>query len=315
MQTILGSGGAIGVELAKALKEYTSNIRLVSRNPKKVNETDSLYPADLSDKSQVSKAIEDSEICYLTLGFDYKTKIWEDKWPALIKNVVEACIKHKTKLVFFDNIYAIGGDFVKHITELSPISPNSKKGQVRAFVDKHILENVENGKLEAIIARSPDFFGPGKKETSLLLNLVYDNLVKGKTAQWFCNADVIHTMGFTPDLAIGTAMLGNTPDAFNQVWNLPVDMHTLTGREWVKLFATEINGSDKVMVLPMWGLKLLGIFIPIMREMPEMMYQFDRPYNFDCSKFINRFKFNPTSNLDAVKFTVESLGRNVGNAN
>jgi len=44
-----------------------------------------------------------------------------------------------------------------------------------------------------------------------------------------------------------------------------------------------------------------------MREMPEMMYQFDRPYNFDCSKFITRFKFNPTSNLDAVKFTVESL--------
>jgi len=40
------------------------------------------------------------------------------------------------------------------------------------------------------------------------------------------------------------------------------------------------------------------------------MYQFDRPYNFDCSKFISRFKFNPTSNLDAAKFTIESLGIN-----
>ncbi len=310
MQTILGSGGAIGTELAKTLKQYTSDIRLVSRNPKKVNDTDSLYPADLSDKSQVSKAIEGSEICYLTLGYDYNTKIWKEKWPALIKNVVEDCINHKTKLVFFDNVYAIGGDNVKHITELSPISPSSKKGEVRAFVDQHILENVEKGKLEAIIARSPDFFGPGKKETSLVLNLVYDNLVKGKTAQWVCNADVIHTMGYTPDLAKGTAILGNTPDAYNQVWNLPVDMNAITGREWIKLFATVMNASDKVMVLPMWGLKLLGLFIPIMREMPEMMYQFDRPYNFDCSKFINRFKFNPTSNLDAVKFTIESLQKN-----
>jgi len=86
--------------------------------------------------------------------------------------VVEACIKYKTNLVFFDNIYATGRDNVKYITELSPISPSSKKGEVRAFVDQHILENVEKGKLEAIIARSPDFFGPGKKETSLVLNLV-----------------------------------------------------------------------------------------------------------------------------------------------
>jgi len=65
------------------------------------------------------------------------------------------------------------------------------------------------------------------------------------------------------------------------------------------------------MVLPIWGLKLLAIFIPIMREMPEMMYQFDRTYNCDFSKFLTRFKFNPTSNFDAVKFTVESLRKNV----
>lgn len=36
-QTILGAGGAIGVELAKALSVFTSDIRLVGRNPKKVN--------------------------------------------------------------------------------------------------------------------------------------------------------------------------------------------------------------------------------------------------------------------------------------
>ena len=33
MQTILGSGGAIGVQLAKELTKYTNEIRLVSRNP------------------------------------------------------------------------------------------------------------------------------------------------------------------------------------------------------------------------------------------------------------------------------------------
>ncbi|MDP3913942.1 MAG: hypothetical protein Q8R96_09415 [Bacteroidota bacterium] len=139
------------------------------------------------------------------------------------------------------------------------------------------------------------------------MNLVYDNLAKGKTAQWFGNADVVHTMGYTPDLAKATAILGNTTDAYNQIWNLPVDMNSLTGREWVRLFASEMNASDKVKVLPIWSLRPLGVFVPILKEMAEMMYQFDRPYNFDSSKFINRFKFIPTTNKEAVRQTIEMM--------
>lgn len=158
MQTILGSGGAIGTELAKSLKYYTSSIRLVARNPKKVNDTDELVKADLLLASDVDKAVEGSTICYLVVGLLYTTKLWQEKWPLLIKNVVDACIKHNCKLVFFDNIYAIGGDNVKHISETSPVSPCSKKGEVIAEVDKIILDAINSGKLSAIIARAPDFF-------------------------------------------------------------------------------------------------------------------------------------------------------------
>ncbi len=310
MQTILGSGGSVGTELAKALNQYTKDIKLVSRNPVKVNESDILHPADLSDPSQINKAIEGSEVCYVTLGFEYNKKTWKEKWPPFMTNVINACIEHQCKLVFFDNVYAIGVDHVNHITENSPISPSSKKGEVRAEVDNLILGQMQKGNLQAIIARAPDFFGPVKKQNSLLLNVVYDNLLKGKTAQWFGNADVVHTMGYTPDLAKGTAILGNTEDAYNQVWNLPVDMNSLTGREWVKLFANEMNSSDKVQVLPLWMVKLLGVFVPILKEMAEMTYQFDRPYNFDCSKFIDRFNYKPTSNKEAVRQTLELLSKN-----
>ena len=307
MQTILGSGGAIGTDLAKALTQFTTDIKLVSRNPKKVNESDILFSADFTHPSQVFRAVEGSDICYVTVGFEYNLKVWRKQWPSFIKNVVDTCIRNNTKLVFFDNMYAIGAPYLNHITEESPDSPTSKKGEVRVVVEKIILEQIEKGKLEAIIARAPDFFGPINTQTSLMMNLVYNNLVKGKTAQWFCNADVVHTMGYTPDLAKATAILGNTPDAFNQIWNLPVDMNSLTGREWVKLFADEMQASDKVRVLPLWSIKLLGVFVPVLKEMSEMMYQFDRPYHFDSSKFNNRFKFIPTTNKDAVKQTIETL--------
>ena len=307
MQTILGSGGAVGAYLAKELKQFTNDIKLVSRNPVKVNESDILQIADFTNPNEVTKAIEESEICYITVGFDYTLKIWQQQWPQFIKSAVDACIHNKTKMVFFDNVYAVGGNNINHITENSPISPSSKKGEVRAWIDHYIMEQVGKGRLDAIIARSPDFFGPVKKQTSLLMNMVYDNLSKGKSAQWFCNADVVHTMGYTPDLAKGTALLGNTTDAYNQIWNLPVDMNSLTGREWVKLFAEIMNTTDKITVLPQWSLKLLGVFIPILKEMHEMLYQFDRPYNFDCSKFLNKFDFVPTTNREAVIQTIEAL--------
>ena len=56
MQTILGSGGAIGIPLAKELSKYTDLVRLVARHPKKVNESDELFTADLTNKEQVDKA-------------------------------------------------------------------------------------------------------------------------------------------------------------------------------------------------------------------------------------------------------------------
>ena len=307
MQTILGSGGAIGTDLARSLVQYTDSIRLVSRNPQKVNNTDQLFPADLTDAAQVQKAVEGSEVVDLTVGLPYKTKTWREQWPPLMKNVVDACIQQKAKLVFFDNVYAIGGDNVKHITETSPISPVSKKGLVRAGLDQYITEQVEKGKLDAIIARSPDFFGYEKKTTSVLMSTVYDNLAKGKKPQWLCNADVPHTMGFTPELAAGTARLGNTATAFNQVWNLPVDAAATTGRQWAKLFADKMGGSEKVQVLPGWGIKLLGLFVPILGEFYEMRYQYDREYFFDSSKYNHFFNYTPVDNATAVQLTVDRL--------
>ena len=306
MQTILGAGGSIGIELAKFLTTYTNDIRLVSRNPKKINETDHLFAADLSDKEQIFRAVEGSTICYVTIGFDYKTKVWQEKWPPFIQTVIESCAAHHTKLVFFDNIYAIDPKHVGQITEASTINPTSKKGQVRAEVDRLILEAVEKGKINAIIARAPDFFGP-IKEKSMLLNLVYDNFAKGKPAQWFGNADVVHSFGYTPELSKGTAILGNDSTAYNQIWNLPVDPALLTGREWATLMAKEMGVKDAIQVLPAWAIKMLGLFIPILKEMPEMLYQYDRPYFFDSAKFNQRYQYTPTKNQDALKLVLASL--------
>jgi len=305
-QTILGANGTIGKVLAKELSTFTKEIRLVSRNPKKVNETDELFPADLSKPEQVEKAIEGSEVVYLVVGFDYKISVWQENWPKLMKATIAACAKHGAKLVFFDNVYLYDISAIGHMTEESPINPPSKKGMVRKEIAGMLMDAVKEGKIKALIARAPDFYGPDN-EKSFLIETVYKNLKNGKKPNWFIDATKKHSFIFTPDAAKATAILGNTPNAYNQIWHLPTDKNSLTGLEWIELFNKEMNTSKKVMVVSMFMLKLLGIFMPLMREMPEMMYQYDRDYFFDSSKFEKRFNFTPTTYKAGVKAIVESI--------
>jgi nucleoside-diphosphate-sugar epimerase len=300
MQTIIGSGGAIGIPLAKELKKYTERIRLVSRNPKKVNDTDELFPADVHDQSSLDKAIAGSEVVYVVIGFEYKLSVWQHTWPSFMEAVIKACKAHGAKLVFFDNVYMYDRTAIPHMTEESPVKAPSKKGAVRQQVHEMIMREVHKGSLTALIARSADFYGPNNKSSALNM-MVLDNLIKGKPAQTFGNPDKIHTYTFTPDAGKATALLGNTPDAYNQVWHVPTTAEKWTNLQWIKAIAAELGVEPKIQTLPNWFIKVLGWFIPIMREFPEMMYQYDQDYVFDSSKFEKRFGIRATPAQEGIR--------------
>ncbi|RLD72522.1 MAG: NAD-dependent dehydratase [Bacteroidetes bacterium] len=306
MQTILGSGGAIGIELAKALNEYSTDIRLVSRNPYKINETDELFQADLLNPRDVREAVEGSSIVYATVGFPYAYKTWKQSWPVFIKNVIDACIEYKSKLVFFDNIYMYDLNHLDGMTEDTLIKPPSKKGVIRAEIADMIMDKVKEGKLTALIARSADFYGPGIKNTSVLTETVFNPLSKGKKANWMASLNFKHSYTYTPDAGKATALLGNSEKAYNQVWHLPTAENTFTGREWIDTIASEMGVLAKYQVATKFIVNLLGLFNPIMREMPEMMYQYDRDYIFNSDKFTNQFAFEVTPYREGIREIINS---------
>jgi nucleoside-diphosphate-sugar epimerase len=306
MQTILGSGGAIGIELAKSLTEYTTGIKLVSRNPVKVNQEDNLLKADLLIPGEVKKAVNGSEIVYVTVGFPYQTKFWQARWPSFISSVIEACIEEQCKLVFFDNIYMYDPEHLNGMTEETPIRPVSQKGKVRMEVADRIMKQVEAGNLRALIARSADFYGPGIKNTSVLTEMVINPLSQKKTASWMGAMDFKHSYTYTPDAGRATAILGNSEDAYNQVWHLPTAPDPMTGRGWIEAIAKELGVSPKYRTLSKSMLRLLGVLIPVMKEMIEMLYQYDRNYVFNSEKFEKRFQFVPTAYRDGIREIVRT---------
>jgi len=129
MQTILGANGTIATELAKELKlRFTSDIRLVSRTPQKVNATDQLLAADLLDADQTDAAVNGSDIVYFTVGLPINGALWETQFPRMMENVIAACKRHHAKLVLFDNTYMYPAQ-KELLTEATPFVPVGQKAK------------------------------------------------------------------------------------------------------------------------------------------------------------------------------------------
>jgi nucleoside-diphosphate-sugar epimerase len=304
MQTILGSGGIIANHLAKSLPQYTGSVRLVSRNPKAVTGNEELFPADLTSAEQVMKAVKGSEVVYLTAGLQYNIKVWQQQWPQLMQNVINACKENGSKLVFFDNVYMYG-KVSGAMTEATPFNPCSRKGEVRAKIATMILDEVANRSLTALIARAADFYGPGTSN-SFLNMMVFENLKKGKSAQLMISKNLKHSFTYTPDAGKATALLGNTPSAYNQTWHLPADMNVLTGLQIVDIAAKELSVKPKVSVLPRIMIQMAGLFNPIIKESIEMLYQYDSEYIFDSGKFDKTFDFKKVLYEEGIRNSVKS---------
>ena len=298
MQTILGSGGIIGHEASFCLSEFTDRIRQVSRNPKKVNDSDQVFPADVKSELDVRQAVKGSDVVYLTVGLPYNTKIWQEYWPVIMRNTINACKEHNAKLVFFDNVYMYG-KVDGWMTEETPFNPCSKKGEIRAKVAEMLLEEMNKGNIKALIARSADFYGPRAANT-YLTPMVFDRLNNGKKPQLMISSKTKHSLTFTPDAARSMVLLGNSNDAYGQSWHLPTDKDVMTGEELVKEASRIFNKKNSFSLLSPMMIKMASWFSPAIKESREMLYQFEYDYLFDSTKF-NEIYFEPTSYINGIE--------------
>jgi len=292
MHTILGAKGIIAHELSRALATRVGRIRQVSRDPRKVNDADETFPADLLDGEATAEAVAGSDVAYLVAGLKYDASVWQEQWPRVMRNVIDACKQHHTRLVFFDNVYAYGRvDGV--MTEDTAFNPMSKKGEVRAKIATMLLDEMRSGNLQAMIVRAADFYGPGAVQ-SFPHATVFERLKAGKTPQWIGDPNTVHTFTFTPDAGRAVALLGTSPEAYGQTWHLPTTKEPLTGADFVRLACEQAGRPNRLQVAPRWMLRLMGLFMPVLRENDEMMYQFEYDYRFDSSKIESAFGVQPT---------------------
>jgi nucleoside-diphosphate-sugar epimerase len=304
MFTILGAGGAIGNELVKELTLRNEAIRLVSRNPTLVPGAAEAIAADLSNLDDTLKVVSGSRIVFLVIGLRYEIKVWRELWPRIMHNVIEATKRSGARLIFFDNVYMygkVGGP----MTEQTPFRPCSKKGEIRAQIATVLLNEMKAGSLTALIARSADFYGP-RARTGIPNVLVFDKLAKGAKGSWLVNDSAKHSFTLTSDAARSLVLLADSEGAWNQTWHVPTAADPPTGKQFIELVAKEFGTQPKYRVLTRPMLRLAGWFDTTVRELYEMLYQYEFDYIFDSTKFTETFRFQPTSYAEGVRTTAQS---------
>jgi nucleoside-diphosphate-sugar epimerase len=299
MVTILGAGGAIGNELVKELIARNEYIRVVSRNPKTIPGVAETVAADLSNFDATLKAVSGSKLAFFVVGLKYDLKVWRELWPRIIRNAVDAAKRSNARLVFFDNVYMYGKvDGV--MTEETPFRPCSKKGEIRAEIATMLLNEIKAGNLTALIARAADFYGP-RVRTAIPNTLIFDKFAKGAKAMWLANDSVKHSFTFTPDAARSLVLLADAENAWNQTWHVPTAPDPPTGKEFIELAACEFRTQPRYRVLTRPMLWFAGWFDTTIRELYEMLYQYEYAYVFDSTKFAKAFHYQPTSYADGVR--------------
>ncbi|MFT4229772.1 MAG: NAD-dependent epimerase/dehydratase family protein, partial [Microbacterium sp.] len=302
--TVLGSGGQIADELTRELhRGFTRDIRLVSRNPRKINDDDQLVPADLMDAEATDRAVAGSEIVYLTVGLPMDSTLWEQKFPTMMANTIAACQKHESKLVFFDNTYMYPRTATPQ-TEDTAFEPAGRKATVRAHIATMLLKEMEAGTIDAVICRAPEFYGPGKTQ-SLTNAAVFNRIKQGKRPLVPLNADAKRSLIWTPDASRALALIGNTPDTYGQTWHLPIDPNRLRYRQMIDIASETTGRRIGYTTVPGWAFRIGGLLNPAVKEAEELLPRYRQDNIFDSSKFTTRFPdFAITSYREGIRFLV-----------
>jgi nucleoside-diphosphate-sugar epimerase len=204
--------------------------------------------------------------------------------------------------VLADNLYAYG-PHQGPLTEDLPAAATGRKGRVRALMAGRLLAAHEQGRLRVAIGRSSDYYGSGGLN-SVIGERVFRAALAGRTVRWLGRLDQPHTLSYLEDMAAGLVVLGERDEADGQVWHLPA-AEPITGREFLELVFRHAGHRPKLGAASRPMIRIAGVFNPLLRELSETLYQFERPFVSDASKFQRAFgPFEPTPHPEAVARTV-----------
>jgi len=300
LHVVFGTG-PVGMAIMEELIRKGKSVRMVNRSGRAtLPQGVPLVNGDASDPEFAIKASEGASVIYNALNPAYDK--WLQLFPGLQAGVLAAAEATNAKLIVMENLYAYGHTNGKPMTEDMPFNAHTRKGKLRARMTQALMDAHENGTARVAMGRASDFIGPRALESALGERVFYPAL-EGKAASVVGNPDMPHTYTYIPDVGKALVILGENDKAIGEAWHIPA-APTVTTREYVEKIYAETGHPTKIAVAPKFILTMVGLFNPVIREVNEMVYEFEEPFIVDHSKFEKAFGNHATPIDEVVKETV-----------
>lgn len=308
---ILGSTGSIGYAFADNLISKNIAITVLVRDATKANNLLKPNPlveiikGDVQNLELLKKISMDKK--YIFHGINYPYDQWFGNMDIATVKVIEAASINKAMIIFPGNVYNYGN--LPIIKEDSPQNPCTRKGILRVELEKMLYEAAYAGKCKVLNVCLPDFWGPNVLNEGI--KPIFMNALNGKALPSMIRTNIPHQMVFTKDAAeIMVRLMQRGMDKPYENYNYGGYTHpTLKG--FLNQISRLANAPEKITTYPKWLFSVLGIFNPVMKEVKEMLYLFERTVILDDAKVRKLFpNFKETPMDEAITETLNWFREN-----
>ncbi|MFC8039880.1 NAD-dependent epimerase/dehydratase family protein [Paenarthrobacter sp. NPDC057355] len=297
---VVTGAGPVGYTIAEQLAEQGHRVRVLTRSG-----SDPEHPlvekkrVDASDPAQLNEAVAGaSAIFHCIHGSAYRAAAWAAELPQAEQVVMDAAAAAGAVVVFPESLYSYS-EPDRIMTEAGPRAASGGKRGIRTS----LLNARQAHAANTVSVVAGDFYGPLVKMAHAGERMVTP-LLAGKAVQVIGSSRQPHSFTYVPDLAAAMIAAARKPALWNTVLHAPTGP-AITQREMAAAYASTAGvAAPKVSAVPGWVLRTAGFFSTDMRELAELLYQFERPFVMDSTESQRLLGLEPTPLPEAAAATV-----------
>ncbi len=271
--TILGINGHVGRAAARAFVAAGWKVKGMGRADRAPIAGVSFVLGDAGVQSDIEAAIADADVVMNALNLPY------DKWDkgraeAQLATVIAAMGHSGKTMMFPGNVYNYAATD-RVMVPTTPQRPETPRGAIRVRQEQMLERASKAGLFKTIIVRAGDFFGPDNTGDWFDQAMMMD-VAKGKIHNMDA-LDLAHTWAYLPDLGRAFVKLAETRQTLAPFENFHFAGHFVTNGAVMAAIQTASPRKLKVTPVPWMVLQLMGIAMPVIREVLKMRYLWQNP--------------------------------------
>jgi nucleoside-diphosphate-sugar epimerase len=300
LHVVIGASGGIGSAVTRRLAKGGNAVRAVNRSGQmELPDGAESMAADATDLASTRQACQGAAVVYNCVhprpGEEY------ERFVTMSENIITGAEAASAKLILAASVYPYGV-VDRPMTEDMPDNPAEPTGKLHAKGVQMAMEAHESGRVQVAVGRSSNYFGTNAGRSYAGDGIFY-NALAGKSASVIGKVDMPHTYTYVDDFADGLIILGQRDEALGQVWHVP-SAETISTRQFIDMVYGQAGQKTKIMAGTRIPLTVMSLFSSHMKFALQVLYQFDRPFVVDHSKFEKAFGSNPVPHEEAMGRTL-----------